>query len=141
MATVNEAKLLKSAKAGKTHSQAAADQGLTIGQLPMIQFCRAQVESGQFGKIPATKASVQKARKEGNRWELIAARSGLSVAKVKDLFGGEDAAKKSYTGRGRNFSGSKSPAKNKTRQAGAKGKGGGKARTLAQRQKKAGNPS
>lgn len=145
MAEVNEARLLKAVKGGATHSEAADQLGLTLSQLPMIKYCRAQVEAKLFSTIPATAASVKKARKEGNRWELIAARAGISVAKTKDLFGGEDAAKADYIGRGRNFSGSKS-AVNKGRQAAAKGKAAkgkpkAKARTLADRQRKSGNPS
>jgi hypothetical protein len=146
MAAVNEAKLDKLVKGGKSHSETAAGLGLTIGQLPMIQYTRAQVRTGQFSKIPATAASVKKARNEGNRWELIAARADISVAKVKDLFGGESAAQKSYTGRGRNFSGSK-PSGKKAGSAANKARGGKsaakpkRARTLKERQARAGNPS
>lgn len=146
MAEVNEARLDKLVKDGKSHSEIAAALGITPGQLPMIQYCRAQVRAKQFGTIPPTAASVKKARNEGNRWELIAARADISVAKVKDLFGGEAAAAKSYAGRGRNFSGSKpKSAANKTRQSAAKGKttkaAPKRARTRAQRAAKSGNPS
>lgn len=142
MAEVNEAKLLKAVKSGATHGEAASQLGITQGQLSMLRYCMAQVEAGQYDEIPATAASVKKARdKDGNRWELIAARAGISVAKVKDLYGGEDAAKKSFVGRGRNFSGVKS-----TKSTGKSGKSGKaatkpkRARTLAQR-RAAGNPS
>lgn len=155
MAEVNEAKLLKAVKGGATHSEAAEALGLTLGQLPMLTYCRAVVEAGQESSIPSTAASIKKARdKDKNRWEMIAARAGISVAKVKDLYGGEDAAKDSYIGRGRNFNGadepkgkSKASAKNKGRAAASKAKAkpaarkGGKAKTLAERQRRTGNPS
>lgn len=144
MAEVNEAKLLKAVKGGATHGEAASQLGLTQGQLSMLKFCMAQVEAGQYDEIPATAASVKKARdKDGNRWELIAARAGISVAKVKDLYGGEDAARDSFTGRGRNFTGVKRTKAKTTGKSGKSGKGGkstGKARTLAQR-RAARNPS
>jgi hypothetical protein len=148
MADVNEARLLKAVKGGATHAEAAEQLNLTPGQLSMLKYCQAQVEAGLFGEIPSTAASVKKARNEGNRWELIAARAGISVAKVKDLFGGEDAARASFVGRGRNFSGSKAKsAANKGRKTAAKSgqkRGPGrppKAKTLADRQRKSGNPS
>lgn len=86
-----------------TQSEVADSQGLTIGQVSMMKFCQAQVEAGIWDEIPATTKAVKAARNEGNRWELIAARADVSRAKVIDLFGGEDAAKDSYVGRGRNF--------------------------------------
>jgi hypothetical protein len=143
MAEVNEAKLLKAVKGGASHGEAAEALGVTPGQLNMNAFCKAQVAAGLFSKIPATAASVKKARNsDGNRWELIAARAGISVAKVKDLYGGEDAAAGSFVGRGRNYSGSKPSAANRKRTTAAKSKPKGgkpKAKTLAQR--RAGNPS
>jgi hypothetical protein len=146
VAEVNEAKLLKAVKSGATHGEAASQLNLTIGQLSMLKYCQAQVKAGLYDEIPSTAASVKKARNtDGNRWELIAARAGISVAKVKDLYGGEDAARKSFVGRGRNFSGTKSKTAGKSNRASGKKSGGkqaGKprARTLAQR-RAARNPS
>jgi hypothetical protein len=106
MATeLNYDKLVKDLKKDPdlTQSQAADNQGLTIGQVSMMKFCQAQVEAGIWDEIPATTKAVKAARNEGNRWELIAARADVSRAKVIDLFGGQDAAKDSYVGKGRNF--------------------------------------
>jgi hypothetical protein len=50
-------------------------------------------------KFAANKANIVKARKDGIRWERIAARTGESVAEVKRIGGAE--AAKIYTGRGR----------------------------------------
>jgi hypothetical protein len=148
MAEVSEAKLDKAVKGGKTHSQTADALGLTIGQLPMLTYCRALVRTGQEKKAPATASSIKKLRdSEGNRWELIAARTGKSVAQVKEMYPGDPA--NSYTGRGRNFSGSSAKAKPKAKagakasgsKAAAKPKRGTRARTRAQRAAKSGNPS
>ena len=105
MAELNYDKLVKDLKKNPdlTQSEAAELQGLTIGQVNMMRFCRAQVDAGIWDEIPETAKAVKAARAEGNRWELIAARAGISRAKAVDLYGGEDAAKESYVGRGRNF--------------------------------------
>lgn len=96
-----------------TQAEAARRLGLSVGQIPMIKFCQAQVAVGVYSKIPGTAAAVKKARdSEGNRWELIAARTGKSVAAVKDLYPGD--ASSSYTGRGRNFNGVSSGSRKKT---------------------------
>jgi hypothetical protein len=80
-------------------AEAARELGITIGQLGMVKFCQAQVEAGVYGKAPGTAASVKKLRDgEGNRWELIAARTGKSVAAVKELYPGD--ASKRLTGNG-----------------------------------------
>lgn len=85
-----------------TQADAANKLGVSLGQVNMLAFCRAKVTAGVVSKAPATAQSVKKLRnQDGDRWEMIAARTGLSVAKVKDLFGGEDAAAKSSVGRGR----------------------------------------
>jgi hypothetical protein len=151
MAEVSEAKLDKAVKSGKSHSATADALGLTIGQLPMLTYHRSRVRVGLEKKAPATAQSVKKLRdSEGNRWELIAARTGQSVAAVKNLYPGDPAD--SYTGRGRNFSGNASSAKPKAKAAGkassrssgskaAAKKGTTRARTRAQRAAKSGNPS
>lgn len=153
MAEVSEKQLLKAVKAGNGHAATAEQLGITPGQLPMLTFCRAQVEAGHYKTAPATAKSVKDLRnKENNRWELIAARTGLSMAKVKELYGGEEAARKSYTGRGRNFANGDAPKKKggnksaansgrKNAATGSKTKPVAKARTRKERQARAGNPS
>lgn len=102
-------KLVKLVKQDNEITQGAAAQklGLSIGQVSMLAFCQAKVEAGAATKAPGTPASIKKLRdNEGNRWELIAARTGLSVAAVKAKYeeaGGD--AKASYTGRGRDHAG------------------------------------
>jgi hypothetical protein len=149
MAEVSEAKLDKAVKSGKNHAATATELGLSTGQLPMLTYCRAQVRTGQYKKAPATETSIKKLRdNEGNRWELIAARTGLSVAKVKEMYPGNPEA--SYTGRGRNYANGGGSTKKASAKASAKasgpktaGKGGktAKARTRAQRAAKSGSPS
>jgi hypothetical protein len=109
-------------------------------------------------KFTGNKANIVKARKDGIRWERIAARTGKSVAECKEI-GGKEAANV-YVGRGRppgNGSGT-GKASSGRRQSAAKGKGtsgrrqaaskgntgrGGKprARTRAERLAKSGDPS
>ena len=50
-------------------------------------------------KFSATKESILDARKNGVRWERIAARTGVSVPEAKEIGGRE--AQETYTGRGR----------------------------------------
>lgn len=99
---LNYDKLVKFVKGNPEASQreAAESQGLAIGQVSMLRFCEAKVDAGVVDKAPATGPSVKKLRTAGDRWEMIAARTGLSVAETKTLFaesGGVDAG----TGRGR----------------------------------------
>jgi hypothetical protein len=169
MAEVNRSKLVSFLKKNEEASQkAAADHlGVTIGQLPMLTFCAAKVEAGIVKTAPGTPQSVKKLRdSEGERWEMIAARTKMSVAGVKRAYeeaGGN--ASSSFTGRGRNFSNGGSS--NKTRssgsnkktssrssgkktsaaKSGSKTRGSGKktgvrrARTRAERQASSANPS
>lgn len=75
----------------------------------------AELKADPSLKIPATGKSIAKARAEGVRWPRIAARAGVSEAKAKELFTAETGTdpRESYTGRGRNFSGTPSAAKPK----------------------------
>lgn len=100
-------------------SEVAQKLGITIGQVPMLSFNKAQVEAGVYSKAPGTEASVKRLRNEGNRWELIAARTGLSVAAVK-AHAESAGVLDSYTGRGRNHSGSTSGRKASTKKTSAK---------------------
>jgi hypothetical protein len=93
MPALNYSKLVQLAKKGMGHSAAAKELGLTTGQISSLVFSQALVESGQVPKAPGTAASIRKLKdSEGNRWELIAARTGKSVAEVKELYeqGGGD---------------------------------------------------
>jgi hypothetical protein len=93
---VTHEKLVKLAKAGMGHSEAAVELGVTVGQISSMAWSRALVDAGEFSEIADTAAAVKKARDvENNRWELIAARAGVSVAAVKELYGGEEAAAES----------------------------------------------
>lgn len=86
--SVNMDKLVKFLKSNPEASQKAAadNQGLTIGQLSMQKFCVAKVEAGIATKLTGTPKQILAARNSGERWELIAARAGISVAEVKSRF-------------------------------------------------------
>jgi hypothetical protein len=100
MADVDHNKLIKLVKQGAKHSEAAEALGVTPTQLTMLVWCDAQVEAGVWDEIASTATAVKKAKDvDGNRWELIAARTGESVATVKELYGGEAAVAKYNAGR------------------------------------------
>lgn len=120
MANINYDRLVKLVKGGANQADAAKQLGVTTGQLSMLLFCQAQVDSGLVKKAPGTPKSVRELRdKQGNRWELIAARTGLSVAAVK-AHAESAGVLDSYTGRGRNHSGSTSGRKASTKKTSAK---------------------
>jgi hypothetical protein len=128
---LNYDKLVKFLKTNDeaTQKEAADNQGLTIGQLSMMTFCKAKLDAGVVDKIPGTGASIKKARAGGDRWELIAVRSGKGVAEVKSLYEEAGGDVTEYVGRGRNFgatpSGKKTAAKGKAAtKAAPKGKPG-----------------
>jgi hypothetical protein len=107
---VTPEKLVRLAKTNIGHSEAAAELGVTVGQISSLQWSHALVEAGRYSKMPATTANVKKMRTvEENRWELIAARIGESVARVKELFG-EEAAAVSSVKRGRKATETAAPA-------------------------------
>jgi hypothetical protein len=145
-------RLVKLLKQNDEISQAKAAEklGVSLGQVNMLAFCKAKVEAGIVKKAPATAKSVKDLRRAGDRWEMIAARTGLSVAKVRDLFGGEEVARTSSVGRGRPPSGVKRnttrpSAGSKTKTAGSKKKAAA-ARTTVRRAttraaRRGGNPS
>jgi len=86
---VTHEKLVRLVKSGITsHSEAAVELGVTVGQISSLAWSRALVEGGEYSEQPATTAAVKRMRDvEGLRWELIAARTGESVAAVKELHG------------------------------------------------------
>lgn len=98
--------LVKLVKRDPEITQRAAAEEMGVGQteLSILAFCQAKVAAGVESEAPATAKSVKDLRdRQGNRWELIMARTGLSKSEVIEMYGGEEAAKSSYTGRGRNF--------------------------------------
>lgn len=131
---LNYDKLVKYVKSNPEASQreAAENQGLTIGQVSMLQFCLAKVEAGVVDEAPGTSASVKKLRNSGDRWEMIAAKTGKSVSEVKQLFA-DSGATDEGTGRGRPIgqgTGKKpaaSKAKGKTAPPAKRGRPAGKA--------------
>lgn len=80
--------------------------GIVQSQIGSVLY-KAEVEANPKLKIPATGASVEKARNSGLRWPRIAAYAGISVAKAKELFEEHSGtpASSSWTGRGRRFDG------------------------------------
>lgn len=166
MAEVTIAKVTQLVKQNNDISQkAVADKiGVSLGQVSMLLFCQAKVAAGVYSKAPPTAASVKKLRdSEGNRWELIAARTGLSVAKAREVYGGEGAARDSYTGRGRPSGGTtakrssvksgsakrgsaasgttKKKSAAASRKAGATSRKGGIVRNTTSRRRSSANPS
>jgi hypothetical protein len=157
--SVNFAQLVKLAKQGMGHSAAAAELGVTVGQISSLVFSKALVEAGQYDEVTKVTPAVIVRLKddEGNRWELIAARTGKTVGEVKDLYveGGGDlngGSRTSSPGTNRasgrktkSAPAAKSGAKKKT--AGRKAKASsarpvGRARTLAERRRsRSSNPS
>lgn len=149
MAEINEAKLDKLVKAGKTQPECARELGVTPGQLNMLTFGKALVRTGKLSKAPATEASAKKLRKEGLRFEFISAATGLSVAKVKEITG--DIAGPAR-GRKAGTSGSKKSGTSSSKAGGASKRGSAsskrktaaaprRARTRAERAARSGNPS
>src|SRR5439155_22361805 len=83
--------LVKLARKDMGHSGAAAELGVTVGQISSSAWSKALVDAGRYSTAPATSASVRKLKDvENNRWELIAARTGETMARVKELYGSED---------------------------------------------------
>lgn len=112
------------------HRLAAEKLGISQGQLSMLDFCKAKVEAGYEKKVPKADAkTIVKLRNDGHRWEMIAAKTDKGVSEVKSMYeeGSGKSSASSYTGRGRNFSGStsgtSSKASSKTK---AKSKSAGK---------------
>jgi hypothetical protein len=69
------------------HSAAAEELGLPVSGISSLAFSQALVDSGREDSAPATAKSVMNLRdNERNRWELIAARIGESVARAKELY-------------------------------------------------------
>jgi hypothetical protein len=99
-------KLVKIVKQDDEITQRAAAEklGVSPSSLSILNFCQAKVEAGVESTAPATAKSVKDLRdRQGYRWEMIMAKTDLSKSDVIELYGGEEAAKASYTGRGRNF--------------------------------------
>jgi hypothetical protein len=147
MATeISQAKLDRLVKQGKSQAKCAEALGVTPGQLGMLRYGQALVNTGQLKKAPATAKSVKELRdKQSLRWEFIAAMTGLSVAKVRELYGNKD----SYIGRGRKPGAGGGSSKSSSKPTGRKAGGRGgrqaakptRARTRAARAAKSGNPS
>jgi len=130
---VNHDALVKLAKKGLGHSAAATELGVTVGQISSMQWSTALVSAGRFSTAPATSASVRKLKDvEGNRWELIAARTGESVTRVKDLYGDADevaAASNRRRGNGNGSSSKTSGASKKKSAASGRKTGSAKSKT------------
>jgi hypothetical protein len=154
MAEVNRSKLVSFLKKNEEASQkAAADHlGVTIGQLPMLTFCAAKVEAGIVKTAPGTPQSVKKLRdSEGERWEMIAARTKMSVAGVKRAYeeagGNASSSLTRSSGSSKKTSSRSSGKKTSAAKSGSKTRGSGKktgvrrARTRAERQASSANPS
>lgn len=143
---ISQSKVDALVKKGLSQAKVAEKLGVTPGQLGMLRYGQGLVNTGKLKKAPATAASVKQLRdKQSLRWEYIAAMTGLSVAKVRELYGN----KESYIGRGRKpGAASATPSKSSSKPSGSKAAGRkgaaakpARARTRAARAAKAGNPS
>lgn len=106
---------------GNSERHYADKTGIPLSQIGSVLY-KAEVEANPKLKIPATGQGIVKARNSGLRWPRIAAYSGLSASKVKELYeetSGESAAN-SWTGRGRRFDGA-TGKKSTTGQSGRRG--------------------
>lgn len=118
-------KLVKIVKQDDEITQRAAAEklGVSPSSLSILNFCQAKVEAGVESTAPATAKSVKDLRDRGGyRWEMIMAKTDLSKSDVIELYGGEEAAKASYTGRGRNFAENGVTSTSKSRSASSKSK-------------------
>lgn len=91
---------------GNSERHYAETCGIPISAIGSVLY-KAEVEADPSLKIAKTAKAVAAARQKGLRWPRIAAYSGLSQSKVKELYTeatGEDPSK-SWTGRGRRFDG------------------------------------
>lgn len=109
-------KLLKKEGVGTlSETKVSAQTGIPMAQIGRILFAAEPLADPSL-KIPATGPSIAKAREAGVRWPRIAARTGLSESKVKELFKDKTGLEpsKSYAGRGRNYAGQGSTSKSGT---------------------------
>jgi len=129
------------------HSELAKELDVPLSAIPSIRYCRALVAAGQYETVPATSAQAKKLyNNERNRWELIAARMGTTVAHVKQLYADGDGGTPRGPGRPpkegsktRGASGKRASVKSGSAKAGS---GPRRARTRAERQAARGsNPS
>jgi hypothetical protein len=121
----------------------------------VMRVRKLEVEAVPSLAIKPNKGDIVKAKKNGIRWEQIAARAGKSVAEVRQIGGAE--AEAEYAGRGRRGNGNGKPkaASGRRQQKAATGKGQSgrrqsakgnqagrkpRARTRAERAAKAGDP-
>jgi hypothetical protein len=112
----------------------AKELGVPTGSIgPTIW--RLEPEADPKLKFKGNKTDIVKARKDGVRWERIAARTGMSVADAKRT-GGKDAD--IYTGRGRDFSGTERKAPAKAAGGGKRGRPAGSGRGTSGRRQSAG---
>lgn len=145
---LNYDKLVKFVKSNPEASQrlAAENQGLTVGQVSMLAFCQAKLDSGVVSKAPATATSVKKLRDvEEDRWEMIATRTGLSVNGAKTLYeeaGGKNLGRKPAAEKPAS-SGRKATSKAKAKGPAAKQAGKGGRTTIVRNRSRRGaaNPS
>jgi len=116
-------KLVAEVKKNPGQSERAYSEasGIPMGQIGKALYM-AEVEADPSLKIKGTGAAIANARdKQGIRWPRIAARTGKTVGEVQKLYEEHvgKPARESYTGRGRNFSGTEAAT---TRSSGGAGR-------------------
>lgn len=96
--SISQADLVKLAKKGHNHTSAAKELGVAVGSFSPLQWSEAMVTAGEWDEIKGTESNVKRLRREGARWERIAAQTGLSVKEVKELAPEEPRGTKSENG-------------------------------------------
>lgn len=115
---------------GNSERHYAEVSGIPQGQL-LPALMKAEVEADPSLKIKFTGPAIKAARENGVRWPRIAARTGKSVAEVKELFESHtgESASTSYAGRGRKHDGTGTAA---TGKRGTSGRRSSKTQAAAQ---------
>lgn len=91
---VSQADLVRMAKKGYGHSEAARELGVEVSAFSSMAYSKALVEAGEYEVVPSKQRNAKTIRdlyeNDGLRWELIAAMFETSVADVKDIAGGPE---------------------------------------------------
>lgn len=109
---------------GNSEHWYSEQSGIEMSQI-LRYLIKAELQADPSLKIAPNGKAIAKARGEGIRWPRIAGRTGMSESKCKELFTAETGvdARMSYTGRGRDFSGTQPTKTGSSGRRGAKAAG------------------
>jgi hypothetical protein len=146
---VTEAEIVAAVKKEKLGQSAVAKSlGVPLSAVPIAAYCRALVSAGWYETAPGTEASIKKLYAGGDRFELVAARTGTTVAHVREVIppemrrnGAGPRAKSGSSAKTSGASGKRASVK-KTGAASKVSGGQRRSRTRAERVRaRSGNPS